>query len=81
MNLDDEESLGFFTTLAMTKGEGLAITIRVAKRPQLFLFLLQSFFPSKCLCVLTYLVSFGKQPDKCADEGKADTKPNRPGPK
>jgi len=81
MNLDDEESLGFFATLAMTKSEGLAVAIRIAKRLQLSLFLLQSFFLSKCLCALAYLVSFGKQPDKCADEGKADTKPNRPGPK
>ena len=47
-----------FQVLAMTKGEGLAMTIRVAKRPQLFLFLLQSFFLSKCPCALTYFVSF-----------------------
>jgi len=58
MNLDDEEPLRFFATLRMTKGEGLAETIRVAKRLQLLLFLLQSFFLSKCLCVLTFLVSF-----------------------
>jgi hypothetical protein len=47
-----------FQVLAMTKGEGLAMTIRVAKRLQLFLFLLQPFFLSKCLCALTYFVSF-----------------------
>ena len=68
-----------FQVLAMTKSGGQAMIIRVAKRPQLFLFLLQSFFPLKCLCPLAYLVSFGKQPDKRAYEGKADTKPNRPG--
>jgi len=58
MNLDDEESLRFFATLRMTKGEGLAVAIRVAKRPQLLLFLLQSLFPGKYLCVLTFLVGF-----------------------
>jgi hypothetical protein len=65
----------------MTKGEALAMTIRVAKRLQLLLFLLQSFFLGKCLCALAYLVSFGKQPDEGAYEGKADTKPNGSGPK
>jgi len=47
-----------FQVLAMTKGEGLAMTIRVAKRLQLLFFLLQSFFLSKCLCALTCLISF-----------------------
>jgi len=47
-----------FQVLAMTKGLGLAITIRVAKRLQLLFFLLESFFLSKCLCVLTFFVSF-----------------------
>jgi len=58
MNLDAEESLRFFATLRMTKGGGLAVKIRVAKRPQLFLFLFQSLFPGKCLCALAFLVSF-----------------------
>jgi hypothetical protein len=43
---------------------------------QLFLFLLQSFFLSKCFCVFTYRISFGNQPDEGAYEGKANTKPN-----
>jgi hypothetical protein len=60
MNLDDEP-LRFFATLRMTKGEGSAMPIRVAKRLQLFfLLLLQSFFLGKCLCVLTFLVSFSE---------------------
>jgi len=46
--------------LEMTKGEKQAMTIQVAKRPQLFLFLFQSFFLSECLCALAYLVSFTK---------------------
>ena len=40
------------------KNKGLLTIIRVAKLPHLFLFLLQSLFPLKCLCVLTFLVSF-----------------------
>jgi len=63
MNLDAEESLRFFATLRMTKGGGLAITIRVAKRPRLLLFLLQSFFLIRCLCAPNYLLSFTKQVD------------------
>jgi len=66
-----------FQVLAMIKGEGLAMAVRVAKRLQLFLFLLQSLLPSKCLCALAFLVSFGKQPDEGAYESKANTKPNR----
>ena len=81
MNLDAEESLRFFATLRMTKGGGLAVKIRVAKRPQLLLLLLYSLFLLKCLCALTYLVSFGKQPDEGAYEGKAYTKSNGSGPK
>ena len=33
MNRDNEESLRFFASLGMTPSEGLAMTIRVAKRP------------------------------------------------
>ena len=55
-----------FQVLAMTKrevarkdkNEGPARTIRVAKRLEFLLFLLQPFFLGKCLCALFYLISF-----------------------
>jgi len=77
MNLDAEESLRFFATLAMTKGERLAMTIRIAKRLELPLFLLQSLFPGKCPCALTFLISFSEQLDHATQAHKENASANR----
>jgi hypothetical protein len=63
--------------LAMTKGGGTAMMIRVAKRLQLFLFLLQSFFLGKCLCALTYLISFTEQVNHAPQAHKENANANR----
>jgi hypothetical protein len=63
--------------LAMTKGEGLAVTIRVAKRLQLLLLLVESFFLGKCLCALTYLVSSAQEIDHSPQAHKENADADR----
>jgi hypothetical protein len=64
----------------MTKCEELAVTTRVAKESQLFLFLLQPFFLGKCLCALTYLISLAEQVDHATQAHEENANPDRSGP-